>query len=367
MPRSKEYRLPSPLALDEIVEVDRRARQSLPDYESAFPQVVKFSVNGKSGWLPPIRGIPGFSVAMMLRLRCRLDAARMSPEFTAGMIEGMLGIRPGDGQPPDIEISCSFELPVRRGGLLRGAQFGWITAKLEEGGPEFEFYGGGYTLSDDRGDFHGEDLASRYAVERGNMTEIIEKVAEAGRLPIQVSSVRFSPREVSFTVEHTEGGEVNTYHGPHEYGTTHFNVGLPGISARDLARRFHDILAVIPSTAPFKYSCMSYIWKGKQKNDPCPQVYEHWRAQKWPATSFDLEAGLNLDSAGGIEGLKKFTALQRRGFRLPLGQIKLDARRVAKLLAQVKPDGHHLLLQLPPEDEPKLARFERILGISFVK
>src|SRR5947209_2520627 len=107
MSKSKTYRLPSPLGPDKIVEVDQWARQLLPDFKSAFPQVFPLKAYRKPGWLPVVKGGSGISIARSFRLRCRLEAAGMSFQSTTAMIEGLLGTTPAGGQLTHLEISCS--------------------------------------------------------------------------------------------------------------------------------------------------------------------------------------------------------------------------------------------------------------------
>ena len=344
MPKSKEYRLARDVA--GLAEVERRAGD-FAGYQSAFPQEVR--LKPRPGKLPRLGDAPGFTLIYFVA-RAELDAAKASAEALAGMLEGLLGVRPA----PSIDCSATFRLPGGAGALKR-CQDSRIEATIDSDGEySFDLSVGGVVVPEGG----RAKLESRYAAERVYMEEINGRAIEAGRLPLRIYSTGRS-----FEVEATGGSRLHQTFSSEHYGTHYFRCSLPESSPRDLARRLFDVLGAMPGAEPLGYACR-FQYHDRKTPGRCRAAYTFARSQKWPVTSFEAEALFRLESAESLGGLLP-EFIGPRGVRLPLGEFTLGSKRKVKLLVIAKGAGHQLILQLPPEDEGRLAEIEGTLGVTF--
>lgn len=351
MAKSKDHRLPAPLDCRKLEDIERRARAAFPDYRTAFPQEVRLNVGPKKGRLPEPGDASGFSFAYFLA-RCGLDADRFSREVMAEMIAGLLGVV---DLAPTIEFYGFFQLPAGEGALER-CQGSIIGATISSSGEyTFEFSPGGVVIPEER-----RERERRYAAERKYMEELNGKVIEAGRLPLRIASTG-----KSFIVEATGEARLHQSFSDEAYGVHLFRCSVPDASPRDLSGRFFDALEAVPVAAPVGYECrVQFNDRERGRADRCRVAYEFMRTRKWPASYLELQALFRLESAEALGGLIS-PFVGPRGVRLPLGAFKLGSKKGVKLFDLVKPDGHHLILQLPPEDQDQLPRIEWALGVTF--
>ena len=356
MASAKEYRLKAPVSAREVQRVVDAARRAFPSLKEPFPQDVKVLGRNPNGWVPSLEGGEGVRARKWVQVRSELDAERVSTRVVADI---MGGARKVVGRGDYFGLMCPIRLPDRPGREAR--HNGWLWLYLTHGDMWFGFNIGDFGVP---WNVTGRKKARYYAEEREYEERVMGEVIRAADLPLKIV-----PSGKSFAVQHTGGGELKNTFESKEFGLGSFDCNIPRATAADFARRLERAVAAVKSVDPPEYELEVTAPSEAYPPDTSHDMYEFLQRQDWPVRSTHLYCNLQVDSALALDGLRPFLIGGKKHFRLLIGRMKSAAppARTAKLFVSTQPDGHDLVLQLPPEHEAWLPDVEKALGVSFQK